>query len=855
MAQRYQDKGMREMLTLGVIWFCSALSDRLWFALDRSVPAWDQADYLTWTLTYWRILQHPQGFSGQWWVDFWMRSSKIPPLTYILTAPFLNIFGPGPEQATLVHLLFSAILLGSVYGLGSQLFNRPVGLWAAGLCVLLPGLYRFRLQFLLDYPLAAMVTFSFYCLTMWWLTTTKTPKKSLSFPSFFWAIAWGISLGLAILVKQTAVLFLLTPIVWIGFALIRQKAWKKFAQFAGSLLLSLAIFGPWVQANWLLILTAGKRATVDSAIAEGDPALNSLEAWTYYWSKLPEQISWLLLLIPLVGILLKLIIPILSHQSSSLHKNIAHAFSPFKISALRWLAVFWLGAYLINSLNINKDARYVLPYLPVFTLLLAYGLMQWPLKWGQIIRWGTVSLALLLMVINLWPIGGGFGERVVGFLSPAGQYRAKLNQSWPHAEVITEITQTEPFLRTTLGILPSTPEINQHNLNYFGALQNLQVYGRQVGTNINHVPQDVNSLSWFVTKTGLQGSIRKRLKKAQALMIETVEKKGDFQVQKSWILPDGSNLLLYHRQFPLIEVHPLTEPRPKVQLDRIILPENYPAGVPLPVTYEWSGSWQELETGLVLLTWKKQGSNLPQRTRFIDDHGIGMGALHPGSLKAAEFSVGFKVIERTAVFPPANLEAGVYTLEATYLNRKTGETYPITVPQIQFNIDPTATVLPAPELDLVTQLRQMARQLPKGIPGLEPIFNEIGRINQYDPVQDYVIQAEQALEYRLKQEPNQLEWAYALALARVLQRQPEAAIAALERVVKLDSNNPYAYAYLAFVHLYNWQSQAAKNILKSAFALNPNLPEIKVLYGIAELMQGNLLKAWQDLQAIRQLPL
>ncbi len=177
MAQQHRDSEGKSLLVLGIIWLLGAISDRLWFALDRSVPAWDQADYLTSTLKYLQALQHPQWFSGEWWTNFWLLSTKIPPLAYILTVPFLQVFGTGDDRATLVHLLFSAILLASVYNLGAQLFNRQVGLWAAAICVLLPGLYRFRLQFLLDYPLTAAITFAFYCLTMWKASEGRRKKK------------------------------------------------------------------------------------------------------------------------------------------------------------------------------------------------------------------------------------------------------------------------------------------------------------------------------------------------------------------------------------------------------------------------------------------------------------------------------------------------------------------------------------------------------------------------------------------------------------------------------------------------------------------------------------------------------
>lgn len=148
-------------MTLGIIWLVGAVGDRIWFALDHSVPPWDQAQYLTGSLNYWRALQHPQWLESEWWTSFWLLSSKIPPLIYITAAVCQNFFGIGVDKATLVQLLFSAILLGSVYGLGSRLFSVEVGLWAAGLCQLLPGIYQYKLDFLLDYPLTALVMLSF----------------------------------------------------------------------------------------------------------------------------------------------------------------------------------------------------------------------------------------------------------------------------------------------------------------------------------------------------------------------------------------------------------------------------------------------------------------------------------------------------------------------------------------------------------------------------------------------------------------------------------------------------------------------------------------------------------------------
>jgi len=320
----------------------------------------------------------------------------------------------------------------------------------------------------------------------------------------------------------------------------------------------------------------------------------------------------------------------------------------------------------------------------------------------------------------------------------------------------------------------------------------------------------------------------------------------------------------------------LNEARSQVQLEQVTVPARAVPGVPIPVTYIWSGPWRQLQSGLVLVTWKNRGGSEIQQPgqtfEILHDRAIAQGTLHPGMLEADKFAVGFRVVDRTAMLPPANIAPGSYNLEATYLNRNTGETYPMNVGTVSVRIEPESANqkqnqkqknqkpgnednLEKVELDLVTQLRTMAANLPKGLPGLEPVFEQIGRINQYDPTQDYTLQAEQAFEYRLQQQPNHLELAYGLALSRALQQNVNGAIAALEKVTQLDSKNPYAYAYLAFVNLYGWHPKAAETALKPALALNPNLPEIRVLNGVATLLQGNLIQAWQDLQYLKKLKL
>lgn len=825
-------------LILGLIWLAGVGRDRVWFFLDQAVPSWDQADYLNGAMNYWQILSNAQWLNSQWWESFWSLSSKIPPGTYILTTPFLSLFGTGVDAATLVLALFSAILLVSVYGLGVTLFNPTVGLWAALLCQLFPGLYRYQLEFLLDYPLTAVVTLSFCCLTLWKIKTDDNRQTLKSPLAWLLAVLFGLSLGLALMVKQTSLLFLLVPILSIFVINLWQRNWHKLFQFVLGISTSLVIFYPWYRTNWLLILTSGKRATLDSAIAEGDPALNTLDAWVYYLKILPYLLSWHLLIIPLIFVGLYLLKSLYNRQQNFCNHSLTldansspQPATHTPTSKWQWLAIFLIGGYLLSSLNVNKDARYLLPLLPLLSLLIAVALQLGKQRWQYFLRWATIGLAIVVMLCNLFPLGG---EALTTALSPKVQHYPYTGQPYPHTDVIREITATSPYLQTTLGVLPSTPTINQHNFSYYGARANFQVYGRQVGVREDEIEQDARSLDWFVTKTGDQGSTPP----AQPLITQRIATGEDFQLQKSWQLPDHRQLNLFQRISPTVEVVPLANSSPPVSLRQLTLPTTVPPGHPVPVTYEWIGQWDALASGLLLLSWYPVDDQT-QTPAWIQDHGIGMGRLHHANSREAQT---FAVIEQTAMLPDADISPGQYTLEAIYLNRDTGQAYPLDIPPTTLTLDPDTPPTPAPELDLVTQLRVAALGLKQGQAGLEAVFAQTARINQYDPLQDYLAQAETTLRYRLQATPN-VNWGYGLALAEVLQQDAEGAIASLKQLTQLDPQNPYPYAYLAFVHLYDWNPKAAENALQSALTLAPNLPELHALAAVASLLQGKVFAA------------
>ena len=810
--------------SIAIIWLLGAICDRIWFALDVAVPAWDQADYLNGAANYWHALQTPEFLDLDWWHSFWLLSNKIPPLHYILTAPFLSSGNLSGDRASWVMLGYSALLLVAVYGLGKSLFNSQVGIWAALICQLLPGLYYYRLEFLLDYPLTAIVIGCYWLLTLWHFREK---------PTWLLTIFLGISGGLSLLLKQTALFFLILPLLWSLINCLKNRHWRKLCQGIGTILIAIAICYPWYRTNWLLILTSSKRATVDSAIIEGDPALNTLDAWLYYLKTLPYLLSWVLLVVPLVGLLL--------YGLSKLFKWQFYrpgGLTTEQGNSIRWLSIYLVSGYLLSSLNVNKDARYILPLLPVIAIFLAFGLTAFSQRWQKYLVPGCFGLGLLLMLLNMFPLPGGI---VATVLSPKVQHHPYTGQPYPHREIVQTIVETEPYLRHTLGVLPSTPQVNQHNFSWYGAGNSFQVVGRQVGVRENEIDADVRSLSWFLTKTGDQGSVPE----AQIKITDLVRNSPDFQLVKAWDNPDNSQLQLFRANQPPVEVIKLeANDNSQVQLTSSLIYPEATADSTILAQFIWQGAASQLAKGIVLFSWYPVDDS--EQLAWVRDRGIAFGML---AENLRQDNSTLQVTENTALVIPPDVPPGKYQLRAAYLNRETQESYPLEISPTILSVIPNAPVISAPELDLAAQLMKIAPTMASGINALEGIFAQTTRINQYDGKQDYLQQAEIALTHRLENNqgnpPQQKDWLYTIALSQVLQQDVQGAISTWQKITKLQPDNPYAYAYLAFVRLYNWQPKLAQQALERAEQIKPNIPEVKTLRGVAAIMQGRFISAWR----------
>ncbi len=283
-------------------------------------------------------------------------------------------------------------------------------------------------------------------------------------------------------------------------------------QLALALAVAALMVWPWFSASWLLILTSVQSSTVEPALAEGDPSVTSIESWLYYLWRLPKLVSWIWLL-PLLGLVFywkrsTLSRDWLGREGSQSSQGRLRVYQSARRSLL-WLSLFLMGGYVLNALNPNKDLRYVMPMLPAFALLVALGWTLFPKRWrlwrwnipGVFLRWGLIGLSLAMTVYHLFP-------NQLSAPLPLHQQtdfatrRAYTGPEFPLNEIVDAVVQADPYEKSTLGLLTSSPELNQHNLTYAGLRQNFQVYARDVGKKSDRVEAEVRALSWFLAQTG-----------------------------------------------------------------------------------------------------------------------------------------------------------------------------------------------------------------------------------------------------------------------------------------------------------------------------------------------------------------
>jgi 4-amino-4-deoxy-L-arabinose transferase-like glycosyltransferase len=445
---------------LAFLWLFHAVNNWLWLAANATSTGWDRPKQLLYLLTYDGILKHVDARSlfhavtfndGKW--------SYYPPLFHFTALSLQRLLGLSEDVAAMTNVIYMAILLLSVYGIGDRMFGKRAGLLASCLVSLFPMSFSLARYFYLDYALTAAVALSVYLLL---LTDGFESKK--------YSLLFGLSLGLGMLIKWLLVFFLLGPLCvillrspviqdlrrklarpsldwrWLGISamvgLLVTLLWYlpnrdgvtelllgqwlflfSWILVAGLVYLVTRQSGPannFVTASWLgasvasiwylprfdfvyHVLGFGYGARSDA------PDFSRLSAYTYYPKVLvKEELSWpfTIVLILLVAFMLisgargRLVEGLSSLRAKALStaKGQRSNLAQDKVGVNGWILASWLLVPLaVTTLSTHRDARAIMPVLPSLALILAWGLRHCCA--GSAIPGRAVRSALLALVL------------------------------------------------------------------------------------------------------------------------------------------------------------------------------------------------------------------------------------------------------------------------------------------------------------------------------------------------------------------------------------------------------------------------------------------------------------------------
>ncbi|KGG16892.1 MULTISPECIES: hypothetical protein [unclassified Prochlorococcus] len=796
----------RDIILLLSLWLFSVISDLIWVILHQAPPRWDQAFHLSnlYKMSY--LLESYELFNNSWWHQILtVTDSYRGPLTYILSTPIFLLLGSTYKAAILSNSAFNFLLIGSIYCLGRFIGSRDIALWGSFFTTFAPALVTQRTDYLIDFSLTSIFSCCWLILTIW---NYKLNKLNLIL-----SILAGSFLGLTFLVRPTGIIFLIFPFLIILFKILFSIIKRNYYPIINSLVLStsfIVIIYPWFSINWLTILTNLNKARQWGISYQEGLEANTLGGFIYYPFLIPKMIGASLVGSILAVFVVSLIFKYRLSLTTLYSKNTSNK------SIRLWLLSLPLGGIIICTLMTTKDYRFILPLIPQFCILLATTLISFNLK-PIFSRYFYNLLICITLLSFLW---NQFG---IGFnLSSFPSNKPIRIAQWPLKSIVEEIRRESPNLISTLAVLPDSPYLNAFNLEAEGQRQNALVSARQIVSNINNIQEDLDNFDWFLIKTGDQGimSNDKQIKLTKLLLDSP-----SFVVFREWNLPDESKAILLKRE-PLSVI--IGDGKCSINSINV----NF-SSIPGGLNIALNGFMKQLRNHSIILDFKTDKKTL----NF--DHRLGQGMIKGEQIndnRCIQISQNFQLnIDSNINEDSLSLQPSVKLISDN------GSYTPISYSREPFLYDSSNTNISLSS-NRINELLKMGKMLRNG--KFDNLFDKVAQINQSDPYQFYLSDAEHIFLYRIQEDPSNLDYLYSLTLTQVLQRKAKLASHTLATLNLLDPSNEYAFLARAIVELYSFHPKNSIELTETVLQLSsdPYIIEIaSYVKIIANLIMLNII--------------
>jgi len=344
-----------------------------WLTRNHRIPDWDNGAHLL------DAVDAAAQIHGLQFGALFQTFNLYPPFGHVIGALGILIGKANPLSVIMAsNLVFVPALAAGCYGVGTLAFGtRLAGVLAAVFALGTPMIISDFHVFMLDPPEAAMVALSVWAI----LASRRFDRTGVS------ALA-GLATGLAIMTKQTAVLFVAGPVI-VALARGGWRAWRGLLAFA---IVAGVICGPWYIDHFSqLQAEAALWSTPNSpGFASPDRFSTDSLAW-YFWNAVNTQLLVPLALLGAIGILAALRGCLPRPRRDDL-----------RVDLLVGGLIGWFGVTML----IHKDPRYSLPDL-VYIATLGTGWIATIQR--KPLRRALSGVAVAVALVNFFGVSIGIG--------------------------------------------------------------------------------------------------------------------------------------------------------------------------------------------------------------------------------------------------------------------------------------------------------------------------------------------------------------------------------------------------------------------------------------------------------------
>tara|TARA_Y100001978_G_scaffold97382_1_gene87278 strand:- start:103 stop:1470 length:1368 start_codon:yes stop_codon:yes gene_type:complete len=454
--------------------------------------------------------------------------------------------------------------------------------------------------------------------------------------------------------------------------------------------------------------------------------------------------------------------------------------------------------------------------MPIFPILCIYLAIFLDSNNHKIFSSRSKKLILIISIIcSLF-----FSEK--GLLSKRANNLSTYN--WPHSDIMNEIKNENKNLISTLAILPDTKEINTFNLEAEASRQGEYVAVRQVISNKETYKDDLEYFDWFLIKTGEQGVMSSESKN---LLNQYLIESRSFMVQKEWYLPDKSKLILLRRRS--LNSYLLKKECSKFSNFNI---KKIPNGIRLNII----SKGKLIKSSLLLIDFI--GKDFKTSTNVS----LANGLFHRNLDESSCFSLTQDI---PITFPDKTPQELI--IKASALD-KNEEKYVLNLIENKLiseaKSDNENHIKMANKISKVELLGDLLRE-----GEFQRLFNLVGIINQSDPKQIYLIDAERIYSKRYQESKN-LKDLYNILICQILQRNVTSAEKTIKQILDSDYSNGNTQLTKAIINVYLLDKKDARIALNHAKTSEKSKESdeiINIVEGLINFMEFNFTNAFKQL--------